>query len=106
SLRSGDTVSVSGGDVHIDGQPNVSLNAGAASPPAISLFDGGLLQLEQMLPAGAPPLDLLEQLIQSPLLDPGQAPGELSIPPEVEAQLAAARNKVLAGIEEVVSKIE
>ncbi|MBK8257031.1 MAG: type VI secretion system tip protein VgrG [Polyangiaceae bacterium] len=106
SLKSGDLVSLSGGDVKIDGQPNVSLNGGTASPPSISLLNGAQYSLQLQLPPGAPPLDQLASLINMPLLDPGAAPGELSIPAEIEAQLAALRNKVMAGLEEIVAKIE
>jgi type VI secretion system secreted protein VgrG len=106
SLRSGDTLSISGGDVAIDGQPNVKLNSAQAAPPSISLLNGNLLNYSLQLPPGAPSLNDLAELISAPLSDPGLAPGMLSIPPEIEAQLMADRNKILAGIEEITSKIE
>jgi len=106
SLRSGDALSLNGGDVQIDGQPSIKLNGSQAAAPSISLLDGSHYSVLPALLPAAPPLTLLDQLINSPLLDPGQAPGELSLPPEVEAQLAALRNKILAGLEEIVSKIE
>jgi len=106
SVRAGDTLTLSGGDVSIDGLPSIKLNSSQASPPAISLLNGLLQSVNLQLPPGAPPLDYLSQLVSSPLLDPGQAPGELSIPPDVEAQLMTARNKILAGVEEITSKIE
>ncbi len=106
SLKSGAALTLSGGDVKIDGQPAVSLNSGAFAPPSISLLNGAQHFQKLQLPPGAPSLDKLLDLISSPLLDPGQAPGELSLPPEIEAQLQALRNKVFAGLEQVVSKIE
>ncbi len=106
SLRSGDALTLSGGNVSIDGQPNINLNGSSASAPSVSQLGGGLLNLLPQLPVGAPPVGALYQLVSSPLFDPGQAPGELSLPPELEAQLAAARNKILAGIEEIITKVE
>ncbi|MEZ4295259.1 MAG: type VI secretion system tip protein TssI/VgrG [Polyangiaceae bacterium] len=106
ALKSGDALMLSGGDVKIDGQPNVSLNGGVAAPPTISLLNGSHYSAALQLPPGAPPLNALEDLLNSPIFDPGKAPGELSLPPEIEAQLAALRNKVMAGLEEIVSKIE
>ena len=106
SLKSGGALTLSGGDVKIDGQPGVSLNSGVAAPPSISLLNGAQYLQKLQLPPGAPSVQKLLDLINTPLLDPGQAPGELSLPPEIEAQLAALRNKVFAGLEEVVSKIE
>jgi type VI secretion system secreted protein VgrG len=106
SLKSGQALTLSGGDVKIDGMPGVALNSGLASPPQISLLSGAQYLQKLQLPPGAPPVQKLLDLLHSPLLDPGQAPGELSLPPEIEAQLAALRNKVFAGMEEIVSKIE
>ncbi|MFO0590536.1 MAG: type VI secretion system tip protein TssI/VgrG [Polyangiaceae bacterium] len=106
SVRSGDTLALSGGDVAIDGQPNVKLNSAQASPPSVSLPSGQIMNYVHKLLPGAPPLNQLAQLIQSPPIDPGLAPGELSIPPEIEDQLQSARNKVMAGVDQLKQKIE
>ncbi len=105
-VSSGELISLAGGEVHIDGQPNVYLNSGKANVP-------GVIDLDLAF-QGIPNIDLpfteeekfFQSLISSPVEEPDGAPEAIVLPPFVEEQLKAEKDKLGAGIDQVVSAVK
>jgi type VI secretion system secreted protein VgrG len=104
-LSAGEVVALAGGEVHVDGGPNVYLNAGSAGAPGpVPLSATKSLASALEIPE-APEEAQLEKLLSSPVEEPGAAPEAVTLPAHIEEQLKTARDKVLHGIEEVEAKV-
>ncbi|MFO0759148.1 MAG: type VI secretion system tip protein TssI/VgrG [Byssovorax sp.] len=105
-ISSAELVSLSGGEVHIDGQPNVYLNSGQANVPGVIDLD---LAFQGMPAINLPYTDeekVFESLLSSPVEVPDGAPDAIVMPPFVDEQLEAAKKKVGDGIDEFIDGIK
>jgi type VI secretion system secreted protein VgrG len=105
-ISSGELISLSGGEVHIDGQPNVYLNSGKAGVPGVIDLD---VAFQGMPTINLPFTDeekFFESLLSSPVQEPEGAPDAVVLPPFVEEQLKAEKDKLSAGIDEIISGVK
>ncbi|MFT3764692.1 MAG: type VI secretion system tip protein TssI/VgrG [Minicystis sp.] len=104
-LSGGEIVAIAGGEVHVDGGPNVYLNASSASAPGPVALDAAA-DLEASAEAPETPEEkTFSALLAVPPEAPGAAPEALTLPAHVEEQLRAQRDKIAHGIEEIEAKV-
>lgn len=104
-ITGGEVVAVAGGEVHVDGGPNVYLNASAASPPGVTALDEAAdLAAGFELPETEHE-QLFSRLLSMPVEAPGAAPEALVLPAHVDLQLTAQRAQALTGIAQLEAKV-
>ena len=104
-ITGGEVVAIAGAEVHVDGAPNVYLNAATAIPPGVTALDEAAeLAVGFELPETADE-HLFSRLLSLPVEAPGAAPEALVVPAHVERQLTAQRARVLTGVEQLEAKV-
>ena len=102
---SSEVVAIGGGEVHVDGGPNLFLNSSSAAAPGPASFAGALDAAGEVVIPKAPEEEAFDDLLSKPAEEPGAAPEAVTLPAHVDEQLRAARDKILHGVEEVTAKV-
>ena len=106
-LSAGELVSLAGGEVHVDGKPNVYLNSTSAAPPGVLDLDQAMSGLASSLSLPfTPEEEQLTQLLATPVELPGEAPDAIVLPAYIEEQLKAAREKIEHGLEQIEGAVK
>jgi type VI secretion system secreted protein VgrG len=105
-LSAGELVSLAGGEVHVDGKPNVYLNSTTAAAPGVLDLDKASSDLTSVTLPFTPEEEALTQLLATPVEAPGAAPDAIVLPAFIEEQLKAAREKIEQGAQQMEDAIK
>lgn len=105
-LSAGELVSLAGGEVHVDGKPNVYLNSTTAAPPGVLDLGNAMSGLTSFSLPFTPEEEKLSQLLQTPVELPGEAPDAIVLPAYIEEQLKTAREKIEHGVEQIEGAVK
>jgi len=105
-LSAGELVSLAGGEVHVDGKPNVYLNSTTAAAPGVLDLDKATTDLTTVTLPFTPEEEKLTQLLATPVEIPGEAPDAIVLPAYIEEQLKAAREKIEQGALQIEDAIK
>ena len=106
-LSAGELVSLAGGEVHVDGKPNVYLNSTSAAAPGVLDLDKAASGLASSLSLPiTPEEEKLSQLLASPVEIPGEAPDAIVLPAYIEEQLKTAREKIEQGVAQIEGAVK
>jgi type VI secretion system secreted protein VgrG len=105
-LSGGDVVAIAGGEVHVDGKPNVYLNAEGAGAPGVASLSPAEEVEASTQEDEEPEVKAFSKMLSSPVEEPGAAPEALKVPAHIEQQLEALRNKAMAKAEELVEAVK
>ncbi len=98
-VSAGDAAAISGGEVHIDGGPNLYMNAIGAAPARPETLHGEAEAIHASSPERAEKEAALVALLSAPVEDPGGAPDAVATPRHVDDQLGSGRRAIAAGSE-------
>jgi type VI secretion system secreted protein VgrG len=107
ALSGGQVVAIAGAEVHVDGGPNVYLNASSATPPGPSaLAASAALSVTAAALQETPEERSFKALLTTPPEAPGAAPEAVLLPAHIESQLQAARDKVLSTVDQIETEVK